>query len=242
MTTAKLKGSKKPAAPEGLDLSELRAAFDSLKGAAGLRERVERASSYFVGRPYLSNPLCGSRHAREVFTVSLAAFDCVTYVETVLALAFAKSPADFTDTLRRIRYDRGKIDWARRNHYMTRWITSNEDAGFIKDLTTGAGTVSRTRTLAVVEGLAPEKVIFRCIPADSLHVVEDRAETGDIILFVSPRRSLDVFHIGFAVLTGGPICLRHASRSHGRVVDEPLTEFINNHSLSGYILVRPQEI
>ncbi len=242
MTTAKLKGPKKPVAPAGLDQSELRAILDSLADSTNLSERIERASRYFVGRPYLSNPLCGSPRAQEVYTASLDSFDCVTYVETVLAIALAKSPVGFTEALRRIRYNAGEVDWARRNHYMTGWVASNEDAGFIRNLTTGTGTVEKTRTLGVVEGLAPEKVDFRCISAHRPDVLEDRAETGDIILFVSPRRKLDVFHIGFLIISDERIFLRHASRGHGSVIEEPLSDFVSSHRLSGYILVRPQEV
>lgn len=221
---------------------ELESILDSLKGAASLSERIERASRYFVGRPYLSNPLCGSSRTKEVYTASLDGFDCVTYVETVLAVALAKSPADFINALRRIRYNAGEVDWARRNHYMTGWVASNEDAGFIRNLTSELGAVARTRTLSVVEGLATEKVNFGCIPPEKFDAFKGRAETGDILLFVSPRRTLDVFHTGFLIIEGGRLFLRHASRTRGLVIEEPLSEFVNSHRLSGYILVRPQEI
>ena len=48
--------------------------------------RIEILSRQFLGQPYLVNPLIGSADKPEVFTVSLDAFDYVTFVETILAL------------------------------------------------------------------------------------------------------------------------------------------------------------
>ena len=50
---------------------------------------MEALSRYFLGHPYQINPLIGSAGTPEVFTVSLDAFDCVTFVETILALSLA---------------------------------------------------------------------------------------------------------------------------------------------------------
>src|SRR5688572_14927670 len=87
------------------------------KGSAG--DRIELLSRHFLGQPYTTNPLIGSANEPEVFVTSLDGFDCVTYLETVLALARASSTEDFVEELRRIRYEGGRIDWSRRNHYMT---------------------------------------------------------------------------------------------------------------------------
>src|SRR5579863_4824587 len=83
--------------------------------------RMEVLSHYFLGRPYKANPLIGSADTAEIFTASFDGFDCVTYIETVIALARASSVDEFIEWLRKIRYDRGRIRWDRRNHYMTLW-------------------------------------------------------------------------------------------------------------------------
>src|SRR6266849_10370488 len=77
--------------------------------------RIDVLSRHFLGHSYKTNPLIGSADTAEVFTASFDGFDCVTYIETVLALSRASSVNDFTDSLRKIRYDRGRIQWERRN-------------------------------------------------------------------------------------------------------------------------------
>src|SRR5579862_7579509 len=71
--------------------------------------RIEVFSRQFLGYPYQSDPLIGSAETAEVFTTSLEGFDCVTYLETVVALACAANVDNFADLLRRIRYDKGRI-------------------------------------------------------------------------------------------------------------------------------------
>src|SRR5262245_20861781 len=122
-------------------------------GSAG--SRIEILSRQFLGHPYQANPLIGSADTPEVFAVSLQAFDCVTYVEIVLALALASSVDDFVEWLRRIRYEDGRIAWERRNHYMTGWIRSNVHTGAVKRvLLPDIAAVVKERLLNVVPGLA----------------------------------------------------------------------------------------
>ncbi len=47
----------------------------------------------------------GSADSAEVFTASIDRFDCVTYIETVVALARASTVDGFIEWLRKIRYD-----------------------------------------------------------------------------------------------------------------------------------------
>src|SRR6266403_4862921 len=116
--------------------------------------RIATLSRNFIGQPYKPNPLIGSADTAEVFTASFDGFDCVTYIETVLALARASNVNDFTDSLRKIRYDRGRIQWERRNHYMTQWIRNNVREGRIKLVSMPAvPTTSKERVLNIVPGL-----------------------------------------------------------------------------------------
>src|SRR6266571_1254044 len=94
--------------------------------------RIDALSHHFLGRPYKGNPLIGSSDTPEVFTASLDGFDCVTYVETILALARASTVDEFSKWLRKIRYEQGCVRWVRRNHYMTAWIRNNVKEGFVR--------------------------------------------------------------------------------------------------------------
>lgn len=63
-------------------------------------------------------------------------FNCTTYVETVVALAKSKAPADFYGNLIAIRYNGGKTNFFGRNHFPEAdWIPNNANAGILRDIT-----------------------------------------------------------------------------------------------------------
>jgi hypothetical protein len=203
--------------------------------------RVEAASRRFLGYPYRSNPLIGSLEEEEIFTVSLKGFDCVTYMETSLALARATSPAAFVSNLSLIRYSGGVVSWKTRHHYMTQWIRENERAGIVRSRTLGASVVARQRRLDVVEGLPAVTISVRSIPKQHFMRHVDKVQTGDLLFFASTRRNLDVFHCGILVRRD-VVLLRHSPRSRGEALDQDLSEFLAANRMSGVILVRPSEI
>ena len=204
-----------------------------------LAGRIDAVSARLLGARYETNPLGGGPEAAEELTISLEGFDCVTYVETVLALAQTGGVEEFVDAVRRLRYERGIIDWFHRNHYMIDWAENNERRGVIKDITAGPEAVRKTRVLTVVKGLPEKHATFDCIPKRRIKRIANGIETGDVILFVSAKKSLDVFHMGLLVRRGEELLLRHATRSKGEVVEQKLSEFLKNNRMSGIILLRP---
>ena len=214
-------------------------ALFALTGEGSFEARLARVSRLFLGRPYIGNPLGGGPLSAELFCVSFDGFDCVTYLETVLALARSKTAAMFFRELRALRYLDGRVDWFRRNHYMVDWLARNESRSVVQDLTRGSGTVIKTRKLDLVAGLPPKRVKFRCFPKRAFRRIKDRIRTGDLILFVSTRRRLDVFHAGLLIRQDDRISLRHATRSAGKVVEQDVADFLKSHRMSGFILARP---
>lgn len=205
--------------------------------------RIDVISRHFLGRPYKPNPLIGTADTPEVFAASLDGFDCVTYIETVVALYRSFSVDDFTNWLRKIRYDRGRIQWARRNHYMTSWIRNNVREGIIGPLSMPAvPMVSRERILNVVPGLSPRRTRLKCVPKRSVLRLQQFLQTGDLIFFASTRKHLDVFHAGIIVRDGKRVLMRHASRSKGFVVEQELSEFLKSNRMAGVIVMRPRPL
>jgi hypothetical protein len=202
--------------------------------------RIDVLSRHFLGYPYQPNPLIGSADTCEVFTASLDGFDCVTYIETILALARASNVDEFIEWLRTIRYEQGRIQWERRNHYMTLWIRNNVGEGIVKLVSIpGVPTHSRERVLNVVPGLAAERTRFKCIPKSAVPRAAAHLQSGDVICFASTRKNLDVFHAGFIVRDAKRILMRHASRNRGGVVEQELNEFLKANRMAGVIVVRP---
>ncbi len=230
------------AQPIGLNRRRVEQLLSKTKDDHSAANRIEFFSRHFLGRPYEPNPLTGSPDATEVFSASFKGFDCVTYIETVLALALASNVDDFAEWLRKIRYERGRIEWERRNHYMTRWIRNNAREGVIKPVSMPAiPTVTRARVLNVVPGLAPQRTRVKYVPKRAVPRLERYLQTGDLIFFASTRKHLDVFHAGI-IVRGEKVSMRHASRSQAAVVEQELTDFLDANRMTGVIVMRPRQM
>ena len=205
---------------------------------AEVGERISTVSAEWLGRPYVLNSL-DPRGPTESLRIDLQAFDCVTMVETALAISLSEDFQQFVDALRGIRYQNGVVAWESRNHYMTDWVTNNLSSGVIQNLTTGAATMEKITVLDAVEGLLPKLTAFRYFPQEKLGSVRRRLQTGDIACFASLKPGLDVFHTGFILMAGGEVVLRHASRSSAMVLDQDLDQFVSANKMLGVIFVRP---
>jgi len=230
---------KKTAPPVELDMLAAARLLDEWRDTKDFTARLTRISAHFINRPYLENPLGGGPHEKEVLRLSFAGFDCVTYMETALAFAAARNVKDFIAAVRRLRYANGKVDWYHRNHYMFDWAKHNEARGAMQNITDGPQAVMITRPLAVIKDLPAKLATFNCFPKRKLARVQGRIETGDLILFASTRKWLDVFHTGILIKTDDDILLRHATRTAGKVIEQPLKEFLAAHRMAGFILLRP---
>lgn len=225
--------------PIGFDKRWIERALLRVNQTAEFDARLNRVSEMFLGRPYVENSLGGGPERRELFTALFDRFDCVTYVETVVALSCSKTATRFMLELRHLRYGGGTVDWFRRNHFMTGWLKTNIARGAVADLTRGRDTISKTRVLKGVAGVLPKEVTFRIFPKRCYSRARSRMRTGDLIMFVSTRRHLDVFHMGILIREDDRVRLRHATRSAGKIIEQDLTDFLSNNRMSGFILARP---
>ena len=87
------------AQPRGLNRRCVEQLLAATKHDGSAGSRVDTLSRHFLGYSYKPNPLIGSADTAEVFTASLNGFDCVTYIETVVALARATDVDDFIEWL-----------------------------------------------------------------------------------------------------------------------------------------------
>lgn len=230
----------KHAPARGLSRTGAMQLLGKAKNYLSIDSRMDFFSRQFLGRAYKQSPLIGSSETAEVLTACLDGFDCVTYIETVLALARATKVDEFIEWLRKIRYEDGRIHWGRRNHYMIQWIRNNVHGDTIEPTKMpGVAIVSKERVLNVVPGLKPQRVRIKCLPKAALPRIESHFHTGDLMFFVSTRKHLDVFHAGIIVCNGTHALIRHASRSEGVVVEQKLSEFLKANRMAGVIVVRP---
>lgn len=227
--------------PRGFDTRLARSLLAKVKPHRTVAARIEAISALLVGAPYEANGLVGSAEMPEVFVAPLDRFDCVTYVESVYALARAEDPDGFVEELRKIRYEGGAVEWSRRNHYMTDWLRRNGKAGVVWPVAAEGLGARKEKLLSVVPGLPAKKVSLYPVPKSKLRAYAPRLRNGDLLLFVSTKKALDVFHCGLLVLSGGVLRLRHASRSAGRVVEQDLSAFLRANAMAGLLASRPQE-
>src|SRR5690606_12335016 len=105
----------------------------------GTIQRLDTFSGKFVGFPYGKNgPLGEGPDALydQDPLYRFDTFDCTTYVETIMALAFTRDVDDFEKTMDHIRYKDGVIGYLTRNHFTNlQWIHFNIQNGMMEDIT-----------------------------------------------------------------------------------------------------------
>ena len=204
-------------------------------------ERLKFITAQFIGKPYIIGPLIGSDTEPEKFTATYDGFDCVTYLETCLTLAWAQKADEVNDLLREIRYRNSNIAWQDRLHYTTDWSKYHIKRGVLTDITRGDDTLSRTKEINWLKSFKPRTITYRYFPKRKLNKVSQRLQDGDLIYFASTRKGLDTFHVGFLFWANGKLVLRHSAKSKGGVVEQELAEFVKVNTMPGFIVARPKE-
>jgi hypothetical protein len=221
---------------------------------------------FFLDAPYQAGTL--ETKGREKLEINLAAFDCMTFVETVLAAARCAaagklSPLQFQKELKFIRYLQGKINgYASRLHYFTDWLRDNEKKKVLKNvsrllggkpvrkkinfMTAHRDLYAALSNQAAFEGMqkveqALSRKTFYLIAKSMVARRKSMIQQGDIIAFATDQEGLDVVHAGFAVRQGRDLHLLHASSKEGAVVisGETLSAYLKaNKKFTGIIIAR----
>jgi N-acetylmuramoyl-L-alanine amidase-like len=211
-----------------------------------------RAGELAAGSPYEPYTLeaylraGGSPATTEPLTLSLTRFDCVTLVESCLAVARvagrsgAPTWARFGREIERMRYRGGeRLGYASRLHYFSEWITDGERRGLVRDCGPELGGEEDARPLRFMtahRGSYPafsNEGVFRnieaierrldgrprrVVPTARIPEVADRIETGDVLGFATAIPGLDVTHAAFAYRDAGSVLrVLHAPLSGGVV-------------------------
>jgi hypothetical protein len=207
----------------------------------------------FLNKPYQAGTLEGP--GREKLVINVSAFDCTTFVETVLALTQCAVSGKFSrnrfrSNLKLIRYRRGKIDgYSSRLHYFTDWLCDNGEKGIIADVTRRLGGKPQRKKINFMTAhreLYPalknetelgrmslteknlSRKVFYIIEKETVSEQKEKIKNGDIVAFTANREGLDVAHVGFALWQGKSLRLLHASSREGAVV-------ISEKTLAGFL-------
>ena len=214
--------------------------------------QAARVGELAIGSPYEAFMLeayikaGGNPAGLEPLALSLTKFDCVTLVESCLAVARASDKLpnptwdQFAHEIERMRYRGGKREgYSSRLHYFSEWITDGEKRGLVHDLGKELGGVNDTRPLRFMTehrssypALADDG-IYRAIGemersldnnpryvvmAERIPQVVDRIETGDVLAFATSTPGIDVSHAAYAYRgSDGILRVLHAPLSGGAV-------------------------
>ena len=186
----------------------------------------------FVGIRYQNSPL-GEVVAPDADPLMrFDAFDCTTFVETVLADGDVKK-------LNKIRYKNGKVDFINRNHFIeTDWLKNNSD--IVDNVSRNFGKTD-VRTVVIDKkswfktvhnidtDFMPETVKLEYLPYKNLGDLE--LNKTYVVLFVADNpkirdkigTDIAIVHMGLLLPNG---ILRHASSEQGNVVDVDFGKYV----------------
>lgn len=229
---------------------------------------IQSLAGYFLGLPYQGYQL--DQSAQESLSVSLQTFDCVIFVETMLALARNFTVQDysapsFLDSMQAQRYRNGEIDgYCSRLHYFTDWIRENERQGRVVDITPQLGGISVQKEIDFMTShreaypqlidndenyqciaqmeteLSPTELTY--IPTSEIHEIYEELRAGDIIAIATSIPGLDVSHTSFVHISDeGKVGVIH-SDIYGVKTEPDLQQFVESAPNSvGAIIARPTE-
>ena len=201
------------------------------KAEVPLGRAAVRAGELAAGAPYVPSTLeeylrNGGSPLQEPLIVSLAHFDCVTLVESCLAVARlargneAPTWKGFGQEIERMRYRGGRrTGYTSRLHYFSEWMTDGEKRGLLNNLGKDLGGTADSRPLRFMTehreeypALVNERVFEdieeieqrisrtprQVVPVERIPQAAARIETGDVLGFATRISGLDVTHTAFA--------------------------------------------
>lgn len=233
-------------------------------------ERMSAISEPLLHRPYL-NDAAGEGHGHDLDPPArYDVFDCLTFVEEVLALALPPDPLNAPQVRRSLRYGEGEpMAYEARNHFMLeQWIPRAIESGWLRDITAEVGETRLLRKRVTRQTWAwwKKRSLFRLtdnqlptgdyalpvLPTGAAREALDRIPDGALLLTV--RESKDyvpivVTHLGFKVPSESQPLMRHATRmgKQPRVRNERLEWYLehiqwyHHWPVAGISVLMPQE-
>lgn len=204
----------------------------ALCGCAATPQSFDMGAQY-LGVKYALDPL-GEEKLPDTDPLFRAdAFDCTTFVETVLANGDV-------DTLNKIRYANGEIDFIHRNHFIeSDWLSNNSN--LVKNVSSQYGKtkirhvyIDKKSWLYTVHNISADipvqSVGLEYLPYSEIDKIKNTEPL--IVLFVIGNcekcakigTDIAVVHMGF-LMPGG--VLRHASSAYGMVMDTDFYDYID---------------
>ena len=231
-----------------------------------LDEIIQKIARQFLGASYQAGLL--DRGSEETLIASLTQFDCVLFIETVIALVKGIAIEDytystFTKNIINQRYRQGQMaNYCDRLHYFSEWISDNQKRGNLVNLTPTLGGITLQKNLnfmTVHRDSYPQMVKseknYQCIaeveknlqqlnltylPTHRLFSIYPKLKSGDIIGITTNIAGLDVTHTGLVYRQGNRVGLIHASPAGRVTIATDLQQYVSHIPKAiGVFVVRP---
>lgn len=226
--------------------------IDEGRRIESVAERLEHLTRPFIGTPYQVSPL-GEGHGTDPDPrLRWDGVDCLTFVETAMAMARAESPSELLPLLDDVRYASLPPSFVNRNHFAeAQWIPNNLMKGYVADI---AHEVAGAELLQIETSFGPERwdqqrrpgleLGREDIPRGTyglnvipLSIARERTEQipAGTLLFVVRRDDVYeptmITHVGIVIDGPKGKVLRHAAQKpYMRVIDERLETFLWRNS------------
>ena len=229
-------------------------------------EILQAIGDNFLGKPYAEGLL--DKSGAEKLIITLNKFDCVLFVETVLAISrgVAVKDYDYQNFVNRIeeqRYSNGKMNgYCSRLHYFSEWINDNQKRQTVENITAQLGGIPMNKTLNFMSQhrssypqMAKDEATYQCIvgieadlakttvnyiPTNRIKSIYSQLKPGDIVAVATDVKGLDVTHTGFVYRNAdGNLGLIHASPAGAVTVAYDLQRYISRvESAIGIVVAR----
>lgn len=232
-----------------------------------LPARMKAVSDPLLGAPYQNDPLGEGEGIDADPLARYDVFDCLTFVEEVLALSLAGEPGGVAAIRKQLRYGGAPVAYENRRHFMElQWIPSNVRDGWLRDTTKDYGETVRVerqvtadmwkrwrrrQLFALTDAQLPTGTMsLEVLPLEAAIAAVDRIRPGSIVLTVRADRAWSPIwttHIGITVPADRPTMRNASRRSALRVLDESLAWYLNHLTsytkwpVAGIAVFEPQE-
>jgi hypothetical protein len=217
-------------------------------------EIMQAIARQFLGTAYKADLLDQSKE--ETLVVTLKNFDCVLFVESVLAIARGVAVQDysyqtFVNHIRDQRYENGQMNgYCSRLHYFSAWINDNQKRGTVQNIAGDLGGVPlnkknlnyMSRHWKTSPQLVRNDANYQCIvemeaqldgvninyiPTNQIRRVYSQLQPGDIVAVATDIAGLDVTHTG--------LVYRHPDGNMGFIHASPAGRVTISRDLQRYV-------
>ena len=242
-------------------IGDTRSVFEtrrSLNTGLHVNQAITRLAESFIGSPYLAMSL--DANGAETLRLDLTQFDCMLFVEQLLALAWSESFDQFAALTQSLRYRDGNVSYCNRWHYFHDWVESAVSQGMLESDIALEGEISRALPLNFMSSnrdLYPKlqsNALFNCIrhqedsrrvhqrfiPLEAIESVVPSLQSGDLFAIATRVQGLDVSHTGVLVKSGSRVDAIHAAPGRGVMRSAGLARYLRSvPDAIGVVIVRP---